>query len=405
MMVKLIKRSAVALLILLLLLFIMIKDVQQGQKHYTETHPAWETPVYNGNISLYKKGQTLFSALFQDIKEAKSSVYLHFYILRNDALTKRLFSLLKEKASQGLNVYLSVDLIGGHELTRESIEQLKKSGVKVSFSRKISAAHPFYSAHHRNHRRIAVIDSSIGYVGGFNVGEEYLGHEKKLGKWHDYHIRITGEGINTLEEQFLLDWREDSKESIPSSSSHNIIKGGESSYRFLFTSGSGLENRMKKWIKEANSSLFVATPYFLPPRSIMDELEQALKRGVHVTILVPEKTDARLFARPPSYQKLKILVDKGADVYVYNHGFFHGKVLVKDEEFVDIGTANGDSRSFFLNDESNCIIYDKQFIQKMKNSLTKDIEKSKHVDQSYFESLPFWNKWSQNVPEFLQYYF
>ncbi|RAS80473.1 hypothetical protein A4U60_17590 [Priestia endophytica] len=109
-------------------------------------------------------------------------------------------------------------------------------------------------------------------------------------------------------------------------------------------------------------------------------------------MLVPEKTDACLFARPPSYQKLKMLVDKGADVYVYNHGFFHGKVLVKDEEFVDIGTANGDSRSFFLNDESNCIIYDKQFIQKMKNSLKKDIEKSKHVDQSYFESLPFWNK-------------
>ncbi|RAS76413.1 phospholipase D-like domain-containing protein [Priestia endophytica] len=133
---KLIKRSAVAILILLLLLFIMIKDVQQGQKHYTETHPAWawETPVYNGNISLYKKGQTLFSALFQDIKEAKSSVYLHFYILRNDALTKRLFSLLKEKASQGLNVYLSVDLIGGHELTRESIEQLKKPDIKISFS-------------------------------------------------------------------------------------------------------------------------------------------------------------------------------------------------------------------------------------------------------------------------------
>jgi cardiolipin synthase len=96
--VKLIKRSAVALLILLLLLFIMIKDIQQGQKHYTETHPAWETPVYNGNISLYKKGQTLFSALFQDIKEAKSSVYLHFYILRNDALTKRLPFKRKSKS-------------------------------------------------------------------------------------------------------------------------------------------------------------------------------------------------------------------------------------------------------------------------------------------------------------------
>lgn len=378
-------------------------DVKKGYEDYIKIHPLIESPVYQGELELYPEGSMLYNALLQDIEQAEEYIYIHFFIMREDAISMKFFNLLMEKADHGLEVKLSVDRIGGKDLSKSTFEKLKNRGVNVTFSRKLGIDHFFYKLNHRNHRKFAIIDGKVSYLGGFNIGEEYLGHNGKFGYWRDYHLRIAGDGTYEIEKQFLKDWAEDTGERL-SAKRHRLgnIKGSD--YQLIFSTGDELEKKIIDLIQRAKKTLVIATPYFIPSDELMNALLSAKKKGVNIDILVPDNTDA-WFTKPPSYPMTEKLLKNGVNVYLYNKGFFHGKVMIIDDQVANISTANWDPRSFHLNDEASCLIYDHKMIKTIESEINLDKQNSRKLTKKVIDEIPAWEKSFKQTPEWIYYYF
>ncbi len=378
-------------------------EVKKGAKSYQEHHPLIETDFFHGNVSLFTEGMPLFDALFQDIDQATTSIFIHFFIVREDPISLRFVHKLIEKAKEGLDVKLSVDYIG-NSLSKKTIDRLEHNGVEFVNSRSPELHSFFYSINHRNHRKLAVIDDQIGYIGGFNIGEEYIGNNQEFGYWRDYHLRITGEATSAIQTQFARDWTEDTKEFMELPKLNEKNRGRNKEIKFMFSTGVELENKMIDLINEAKSSITIATPYFIPSKRVRKVLIRAHNQGVKVKLLIPDNTDA-WFTKPPSYLITKELITEGIDIYLYTKGFFHGKVMVIDDKLADIGTANWDPRSMYLNDEANCIITDKDIVSEVNKQLSEDFLNSRKLTIDLYEDLPFWEKWFMHTPESVYFYF
>ncbi|WP_201713941.1 cardiolipin synthase [Rossellomorea arthrocnemi] len=398
------KGIAVTLAFLVVMFLIMNWDVRQGVKHYTSTHPMTETLSSSASIDIFNTGKSFYASFFQDIENAKNHVWIHFFIIRDDDISNEFFDLLIEKAKNGVDVRLSVDFLGS-DIHKNTIKKMENSGVKFVNSRPISWNNVFYSLHHRNHRRLISIDEEIAYIGGFNMGKEYLGKDPELGYWRDYHIRLAGQAGTEIYKQFKRDWIEDGGESIKSVPFPYMSNGkNEGDIHFVFSTGHSLVGRTIDWITGAKESVTITTPYFIPNKKLITALKKAVKRGVKVNILVPDHTDA-WFTKPPSYRIEKSLIKEGVNFYLYQKGFFHGKVMVIDHEWADVGTANWDPRSFRLNDESNCIIRNKAAARQLESLIEKDIRDSEKLTKKTFSELPVWERLLQKTPAWLYNYF
>ncbi|MGG1163822.1 cardiolipin synthase [Bacillus mycoides] len=328
------------------------------------------------DFRLYTYGNDLYDALFTDIKQAKHHVHVLFFIVKNDDISRKFLKLLIDKAQEGIEVRLLLDRFGSHYLSKEAVYSLQKHGVSFSFCHKVKFPFLFFSANQRNHRKITVIDGKIGYIGGFNIGEEYLGHNQKLGLWRDYHLRLTGEGIQDLQKQFLHDWFDDTNQNLLDSSLYfPEQQPGAILHRFIPTDGAYLQNTFLHLIESAEKELFIGTPYFIPGKKIMNALLKARKRGVQITILVPQKADHAL-VREAKFPYCRKLIQAGCNIYAFQQGFFHAKIIIVDDHICDIGTANFDMRSLYSNHEINCLLYDKHFIQEVKSKFEEDLGRS-----------------------------
>ncbi|OOG93659.1 hypothetical protein BTH41_03652 [Bacillus mycoides] len=373
-------------------------DLEMGKKM---TSGLEISQIRYGNFQLYTNGTDLYQNLFDDINRSEKYVYIHFYIVGKDEVSRNFLQLLEKKASSGVDVKLSVDRIGGYKMKKQVIQQLKEKGVKFTFSKKPKLKNLFYSLHQRNHRRIAVIDGKISYIGGFNIGKEYLGKDPKFGKWRDYQLRIAGDGATDMEQKFAEDWHADTGEKL------SLYKGpsqqGNAKYQYVFSDGKGLWQEYGALLKGAKKSLIIATPYFVPSKEMMDGLQEALRRGVTVKILVPFKSDA-LLLKQAAYPHLKKMLDAGAEVYQYRNGFFHGKVTIIDDISVDVGTANFDNRSFYINTESDCFIYDKAVVAEVWKRLQEDFHNSKRLTDKDFDKINSWDWFLAKVANVLASY-
>ncbi|MTH51951.1 cardiolipin synthase [Bacillus mangrovi] len=376
-----------------------IRNIQAGAEEYNHSHPLIESPVFQGDAVLLNDGAELYKRLFYDIDHASSSIYIHFFIIRDDKISREFIEKLSRKAKQGVDVKLSADAVGS-TMDNQMMEKLKENGGKFTASRSPGIRNFFYELNHRNHRKLAVIDGRISYLGGFNMGEEYLGNDPKFGYWRDYHIRLTGGGARSVSEQFKRDWEEDNGKRDPSFRKEGFLQRGPVSYQFLFSTGGDLENRMIGLIHQAKEEIFIATPYFLPTDALMEALQLALHRKVSVHLLLPDHPDY-WYTKPPSYPKTRMLLKNGAVVHLYRNGFFHGKVMVIDEKIADIGTANWDPRSLYLNDEANCLIYSPEFIREIKKELQEDFGRSRILTEEMYDSIPWWESMLERPPLWL----
>ncbi|PEJ09214.1 cardiolipin synthase [Bacillus wiedmannii] len=362
-----------SLLLICVTLWITI-DLLYGRILHLKRVRSRTFPLRQSNFHLYTYGQDLYDALFTDIQQAKHHVHVLFFIVKNDKISREFLKLLIDKAQEGIEVRLLLDRLGSHYLSNEAIRSLQKHGVSFSFCHKVKFPFPLFSANQRNHRKITVIDGKIGYIGGFNIGEEYLGHNQKLGLWRDYHLRLTGEGIQDLQKQFLHDWLDDTDQNLLDSSLYfPKQQPGTILHQFIPTDGAYLQHTFLYLIESAKQELFIGTPYFIPGKKIMHALLKARKRGVQITILVPEKADHAL-VREAKFPYCRKLIQAGCNIYAFQQGFFHAKVIIVDDYLCDIGTANFDMRSLYINHEINCLLYDKHFIQTVKNRFHKDLE-------------------------------
>ncbi|MGP7817015.1 phospholipase D-like domain-containing protein [Niallia sp. 01092] len=216
-------------------------------------------------------------------------------------------------------------------------------------------------------------------MGGFNVGRDYIHANLKLSPWRDYHLKLTGEGVEDLQREFLIDWLEASKINLLQNDDYfPKQKKGKSRHQTIPSQGKYLEEVLSQLIRHAKSSLIIGTPYFIPSKKIMNELMFALKRNVSITLLLPKNSD-HILVKEASYPFLRILLSENARAFQFKHGFFHGKCILVDEEICFIGSSNFDKRSIFLNHEINCSIYDPLFIQRMNEILTNDMKESNEI--------------------------
>ncbi len=335
----------------------------------------------DNDIKIYYWGVDKFTSLLSDIENATESIDMQYYIFKKDQIGSRIIEALERKASEGVEVRLLYDGVGGRLLKKKHFEKLKENGgqVNVFFPSIIRPIN--IRMNYRNHRKIVVIDNSIGYVGGFNVGDEYLGLDKKFGPWRDTHIRIEGSGVLGLKFRFIKDWRYASgkhdEESEHVSGSYN--PDGNSGVQII-TSGpdtqfENVKNAFFKMITSARDVIYIQTPYFVPDDAIMDALKTAIISGVKVNIMIPGNPD-HPFVYWASLSYLGSLLRAGAKVFIYNTGFLHCKTLIIDDYVSTVGSANMDIRSFALNFEVNAVVYDEEVNKSLKDQFYLDIEKS-----------------------------
>ncbi|QIZ05816.1 cardiolipin synthase [Priestia megaterium] len=365
-----------SVLIFLIILWLVL-DFNLGKKKHLSIVSRRETAIIHGNFDIFTHGKKLFADYFHELRNAKKHIHVLFYIVKDDAISQEFLSILKEKARAGVEVRLLIDRLGSWKVRKAAVKSLQESGVRFAFSNTIKLPFLFYSSQIRNHRKITIIDGEIGYLGGFNVGKEYIDEEPSLGIWRDYHLKITGRSVNFLQSEFLIDWHEYAGEDIMGNTAYfPTLADGPVRHQFIPTEANQLEQNYLRLIQKATHSMIIGTPYFVPCHKILAELLAAIKRGVQLSVIVPYTAD-HLLVQEASFRYLRKLMRAGAVVYQYKKGFYHAKTLVIDDKLCDIGTANFDKRSMYLNKEINCYIYDPAFIERLMDILKKDIDDSK----------------------------
>lgn len=397
-------KISIPIIIIALLIIWLSVDFYYGRKKHQATVKKRTFPERQSDFELYTKGKELTEQLFHDMQKAKHYIHVQFFIIKNDKISLQFSNLLKKKAEQGIEVRLLVDWVGGVAFPVNIRDELKKSGVKFSVSNKPKWPYLFYTLQKRNHRKICVIDGEIGYIGGFNIGKEYVNGDKKLNPWHDYHLRLKGTGVQDLESVFIEDWCSSCSEKLQYTDVYikNGIQGC-SLHRFLLSDGAFLEEEYIALFRSAEEAITIAAPYFIPSDKLIQELLACLRRGVSLNIIVPKISD-HFLVKEAAYPSFRKLMPAGASVYQYQKGFFHGKYIMIDNKISDIGTANFDKRSLFLNSEINCYIYDSIFIKQMQKQVDKDIENSHLLTLSDLEKLGLWSLLKEKIGTFFSFF-
>jgi len=408
---------------LLTIVLWIILDFTLGRRRHLLSVNHRETGILHGHFDIYMHGKEFFEDYFREIRNARHHVHVLFYIVKDDRFSQEFLGLLMDKAREGVEVRLLVDRLGSWRINRKDVKRLEASGVQVAFSDRVQFPFVFYSSQVRNHRKVTVIDGKLGYLGGFNIGKEYIDEKPKLSPWRDYHLKIMGEGVSFLQSEFFRDWRRARNNGLQESGKPyrhrraDLTKGGKGSLRamggffahrnFLYEVGSEvstlndfpnvtehhyfpklekgdvrhqfvpteaglLEERFIMMVRKAREKIIIGTPYFIPSKRLFAELMSTLRNGVKITLLVPYTADHAL-VQEASYRFLRQLLREGAQVYQYKNGFYHAKTLIIDDKICDIGTANFDKRSLYLNKEMNCYLYDPNFIARVKEVLNKDL--------------------------------
>lgn len=381
----------------LLTLYIWI-DFHLGLKKQKKQENNPFLPKRQTNVRLLTKGKIFYDELFADLERAKHHIHILFYIYRDDEISRQLSKLLIEKAKAGVEVRLLIDWFGA-KLSKTHIKQLKKAGISFSYSHVPRFPYVFFSLNKRNHRKITTIDGKVGYIGGFNVGNEYLGRKKKFGFWRDFHLRIDGDGVQDLQAKFLSDWEKATSELLTGENYFPALQKGNVSLRFFVSDGVCIEDLYIDLIERAKQSIQIGTPYYVPGKAVQRTLLAAKKRGVHIELLIPKKSDYPLI-KEAAYAYFNELLFADIHIYEYTSGFYHAKTFIIDRQFSIVGTANLDRRSFDLNSEINVLFEDRAFSEHVLSEYEKDIANAERLTLDTFNNRSLWHRVKEKASTF-----
>ncbi len=350
----------------------------------------------HNRLTLLNNGKTTYDALLKAIKEAKEHIHLEYYIIENDNIGNKIKDALIQKANEGLEVRVIYDGLGSSGIGRKFKRQLKKAGVKMTTFRSVSWLIFATKINFRNHRKIAVMDGKIAFVGGINIGDNYI-EDPKLGFWRDTHLQIEGEAAQSLQAIFLNDWCHASKEDIDPKKYLKVHPVEDKQWVQIAASGPDSEwsstlHAFFAAISTAKNYVYIATPYFIPTESILTALSVSALSGVDVRIILPKESDSSVVKWGTRYYVAPLL-EAGVRVYYYTKGFIHSKVMMIDDVFGSVGTANMDIRSFDQNLEVNALLYDKTIVAELKKSFEEDLQDSEevllevHANRSYMHKI------------------
>jgi len=331
-------------------------------------------------VDIFTRGEDKFEALFAAIREARHQIHLEYFVINNDDLGRAVVHELAEKARQGVEVRLLIDTMGSLRGggSRAAFRELTDAGGKIG-----EFFPSVYRVNYRNHRKIAVIDGVTGFIGGFNIGDDYVG-EGPLGYWRDTTLQISGPAAWALQLRFVLDWNYTTGEGLrlnhryfppsgaPGRTPVQIVSSGPD------TRWSPIKEGYINLINSARKSVYIQTPYFIPDESVMDALRIAALSGVDVRIMIPCKPD-HIFVYWATLSFIGDLLEAGARAYTYDAGFLHAKTIVVDGEAGSVGSANWDIRSFRLNFEANAFFYDAAVGTELAAAFEADLDVSTEI--------------------------
>ncbi|MFX3632149.1 MAG: cardiolipin synthase [Candidatus Pristimantibacillus sp.] len=335
-------------------------------------------------------GRDTFDAILDEMESAEHHIHLDYYTIRDDGVGRRFLDLLTNKARAGIEVRVIYDGIGSMNLSDQYVQALRDAGVQTSCFLPPRVAFYDRLLNNRNHSKIVVIDGRVGFVGGINIGDEYIGKDKKLGFWRDTQLRLEGDSVYYLQELFMKDWAFAAKEQLSGPRympdqrfageeavlivSSGPDRKGEPILGMVFTS-----------VMAAKSRVYLSTPYFIPSESLLMALRSAAMSGVDVRVIIPGIADTKLVLWA-TLSYIEPLLEAGVKVYRYQKGFIHAKVMLIDRMLASVGTANMDMRSFYSNFEQNAMLFDEHTIDRLSRDFEQDLRDSVELDLVTFRS-------------------
>ena len=366
--------------------------------------------TFNNRVRVFIDGQKLFSEMIRDFDHAQDHIYVEFYTFYADELGHRVLAALERAAERGVTVKVLYDLSGSHGTTYKFFAHLEELGGEAQpFNSKSNKRLSTPRLNYHLHRKIVAIDGKLGYIGGFNIGDQYLGEDPKFGYWRDTHLRVAGQAVIALTARFGMDWnttcRKTKKERVdldklladleikrPSDPGQDvamqIVSSGPDNDNFA------IRRAYESIISSARQYVYIQTPYLIPGEPILESLIIAARSGIDVRVMIPCMPDHPFVYRATEYYA-KYLVDNGVKVYKYNHGFLHAKMVVSGENLSSVGSANQDYRSYRLNWEANAFCYNEALTTQLKHIFEDDIQDSTLLTPEYFAQQSNWWKFKQ----------
>jgi cardiolipin synthase len=369
------------------------QDLSESEKTMTRLAGM---PIARYNKSrLLVDGYETFGSIFEGIESAERYILIQFFIIKDDDTGRKLQAKLIEKAKDTVKVYFLYDEIGSHKLPQSYLREMQAAGIETSAFHTTKGKTNRFQLNFRNHRKIVVIDGKIAFVGGHNVGDEYVGKDPAFGVWRDTHVRMEGPVVQEIQFSFVEDWYW-ATSGIPELNWH-AHKADEGREKILMIASGPADNletcglMFVQAINDARQRVWIASPYFVPDLQILSALKLAALRGVDVRIMLPEKPDHRTVYLA-SFSYYQNTLPNGIQIYRYTAGFMHQKVFLIDSAYAAVGTANLDNRSFRLNFEITILNYDAGFIKQVADMLSEDFSRCRAVTMEDYTQKSFFFK-------------
>ncbi|MBB5174844.1 cardiolipin synthase [Texcoconibacillus texcoconensis] len=378
------------------------------QKLFRLAHHLANNPIsFSTHTRVLTDGKETFAYIKQALESATDHIHLVYYIVRDDHLGQEIKDILIRKARDGVKVRFLYDSVGSWKLSDSYVRQLREEGVDMKPFSPVTFPILNNKINYRNHRKIVVVDSNYGFIGGLNIGDEYLGKNRYFGHWRDTHLLVQGEAVRSLQLIFLRDWYYATGEAALKQSYLSPKLPDTESYGGVQMIASGPDTRwevIKKlffsMISSAKKTVWIASPYFIPDEDILSALKIAALSGVDVRLLMPSRPDKRtVFYASRSY--FPELLEAGVKIYEYNRGFMHSKLIIVDQEIASIGTANMDMRSFHLNFEANAFLYKTRSVNTLVSDFIYDMEHSTIIRYEAFKKRSFLSKLLESTSRLL----
>lgn len=361
-------------------------------------------PFEGNDVQVFTDGYSMYQELFRRIAKAKHHIHLEFYIFENDAVGRLLRDLLIDKAREGVSVRLLYDDVGCWDVNPMFYDEMLCEGIEVRSFLKVRFPQFTSKVNYRNHRKLAIIDGKVGFIGGMNIALRYL-KGVPWGVWRDTHICLKGKAVYGIQTAFLTDWFAVDRTLLTSAQYFPKMDTVGTSVAQIVTSDPVGEWHdimlgLVKAISCAQRYIYVETPYFLPTEQVMAAFQTAALSGVDVRLMIPKKADA-FITHKGTMSYLDELMKSGVKVYFYCAGFLHSKLWVADDEWASVGSTNLDFRSFEHNFEANAFFYDEKTVCAMKEIFLEDMKKCMTLSQKIWDKRSFKNKIVESVVRLL----
>ena len=361
-------------------------------------------PFEGNDVQVFTDGYSMYQELFRRIAKAKHHIHLEFYIFENDAVGRLLRDLLIDKAREGVSVRLLYDDVGCWDVNPMFYDEMLCEGIEVRSFLKVRFPQFTSKVNYRNHRKLAIIDGKVGFIGGMNIALRYL-KGVPWGVWRDTHICLKGKAVYGIQTAFLTDWFAVDRTLLTSAQYFPKMDSVGISVAQIVTSDPVGEWHdimlgLVKAISCAQRYIYVETPYFLPTEQVMAAFQTAALSGVDVRLMIPKKADA-FITHKGTMSYLDELMKSGVKVYFYRAGFLHSKLWVADDEWASVGSTNLDFRSFEHNFEANAFFYDEKTVCTLKEIFLEDMKKCMTLSQKIWDKRSFKNKIVESVVRLL----